>query len=58
MNGRMDQTTLSDGQLASCKPISEPDLAKYMAECIRDTSLENKARIVHTHSFVRSSLEL
>jgi divinyl chlorophyllide a 8-vinyl-reductase len=31
-----------DGQLASCKPISEFDLAKYMAECIRDKSLENK----------------
>mmetsp|Transcript_3945 Transcript_3945/g.6163 ORF Transcript_3945/g.6163 Transcript_3945/m.6163 type:complete len:390 (+) Transcript_3945:50-1219(+) len=31
-----------DGQLASCKPISEPDLAKYMAKCIRDKSLENK----------------
>jgi divinyl chlorophyllide a 8-vinyl-reductase len=31
-----------DGQLASCKPISERDLAKYMAECIRDSSLENK----------------
>ncbi|EEH55039.1 3,8-divinyl protochlorophyllide a 8-vinyl reductase [Micromonas pusilla CCMP1545] len=31
-----------DGQLASCKPISERDLAKYMAECIRDPKLENK----------------
>ena len=31
-----------DGQLASCKPISERDLAKYMTECIRDESLENK----------------
>jgi len=31
-----------DGQLASCKPISERDLAKYMAECIRDPQLENK----------------
>lgn len=28
-----------DGQLASCKPISESDLAKYMASCIRDASL-------------------
>ena len=31
-----------DGQLASCKPISESDLAKYMAECVRDPALENK----------------
>ena len=31
-----------DGQLASCKPISERDLAKYMAECVRDPALENK----------------
>ena len=31
-----------DGQLASCKPISERDLAKYMAECIRDAALENR----------------
>lgn len=28
-----------DGQLASCKPISEEDLASYMAECIRDRAL-------------------
>lgn len=31
-----------DGQLASCKPISEEDLASYMAECIRDTALWNR----------------
>ena len=28
-----------DGNLASCKPISEADLAAYMADCIRDPAL-------------------
>ena len=31
-----------DGQLAACKPISERDLASYMALCIEDASLHNK----------------
>mmetsp|Transcript_31775 Transcript_31775/g.51463 ORF Transcript_31775/g.51463 Transcript_31775/m.51463 type:complete len:166 (-) Transcript_31775:334-831(-) len=31
-----------DGELAACKPISERDLASYMAECITDSSLQNK----------------
>eukprot|EP00241_Pyramimonas_parkeae_P006305 CAMPEP_0114244958 /NCGR_PEP_ID=MMETSP0058-20121206/11625_1 /TAXON_ID=36894 /ORGANISM="Pyramimonas parkeae, CCMP726" /LENGTH=414 /DNA_ID=CAMNT_0001357949 /DNA_START=41 /DNA_END=1285 /DNA_ORIENTATION=+ len=31
-----------DGQLAACKPISERDLASYMAECIEDPDLQNK----------------
>lgn len=31
-----------DGQLASCKPISEADLARYMADCIEDPALQNK----------------
>ena len=31
-----------DGQLASCKPISESDLAKYMADTIREPELLNK----------------
>jgi len=31
-----------DGQLAACKPISERDLASYMALCIEDSSLQNK----------------
>lgn len=31
-----------DGKLASCKPISEADLARYMADCVTDTSLHNK----------------
>lgn len=25
-----------DGQLASCKPISEADLASFMADCVKD----------------------
>ncbi|CEG01792.1 NAD(P)-binding domain [Ostreococcus tauri] len=31
-----------DGQLASCKPISESDLAKFMADSIREPSMMNK----------------
>merc|ERR1719498_139690 len=31
-----------DGELAACKPISERDLASYMAECITEPSLQNK----------------
>lgn len=31
-----------DGHLASCKPISEADLASFMAECIEDKSKANK----------------
>lgn len=31
-----------DGYLASCKPISEADLASFMAECIEDKSKANQ----------------
>eukprot|EP00747_Dinoflagellata_sp_TGD_P184716 gnl/TRDRNA2_/TRDRNA2_40614_c0_seq1.p1 gnl/TRDRNA2_/TRDRNA2_40614_c0~~gnl/TRDRNA2_/TRDRNA2_40614_c0_seq1.p1 ORF type:complete len:503 (-),score=89.82 gnl/TRDRNA2_/TRDRNA2_40614_c0_seq1:52-1560(-) len=31
-----------DGTEASCKPISERDLAAYMINCVEDKSLENK----------------
>ena len=31
-----------DGELASCKPISERDLAKFMADCISDPDKENQ----------------
>ena len=31
-----------DGQLASCKPISESDLAKFMADSIREPEMMNK----------------
>jgi len=31
-----------DGQLAACKPISERDLASYMADCITNPELQNK----------------
>jgi divinyl chlorophyllide a 8-vinyl-reductase len=31
-----------DGQLTSCKPISDRDLANYMVQCIADTSLHNR----------------
>ena len=46
-----------DGQLASCKPISERDLAKYMAECIRDASLENKVLPIGGPGKAMSALE-
>lgn len=31
-----------DGHLASCKPISEGDLASFMAECIEDQQKVNQ----------------
>lgn len=31
-----------DGQLASCKPISEADLASFMAECVKDPKKANQ----------------
>lgn len=31
-----------DGQLAACKPISERDLASFMADCVENPDLENK----------------
>lgn len=31
-----------DGKLAACKPISEGDLAKFMADCITDEDKQNK----------------
>ena len=31
-----------DGQLASCKPISEADLASFMADCIKDPAKANQ----------------
>ncbi|RNA66083.1 NAD(P)-dependent oxidoreductase [Prosthecochloris sp. ZM_2] len=31
-----------NGELTACKPISEGDLAKFMADCIEDTSKHNK----------------
>ena len=30
-----------DGYLASCKPISEADLAKFMVSCVRDPAKYN-----------------
>ena len=30
-----------DGQLTSCKPISDGDLARYMANCLEDPRLQN-----------------
>lgn len=35
-----------DGHLASCKPISEEDLAAYMADCIQEEDKVNKVRAV------------
>ncbi|MBE9032228.1 NAD(P)H-binding protein [filamentous cyanobacterium LEGE 11480] len=31
-----------DGKLTACKPISDADLANYLADCLRDVSLQNK----------------
>lgn len=31
-----------DGTLTACKPISDRDLAEYMADCIQDETLQNK----------------
>lgn len=31
-----------DGTLTACKPISDADLAEYLADCLDDTSLQNK----------------
>ncbi len=31
-----------DGRLAACKPISEADLAAFMADCVKDSSKINK----------------
>ena len=31
-----------DGHLASCKPISEADLASFMADCIEDKQKVNQ----------------
>ncbi len=31
-----------DGQLASCKPISEADLASFMADCVKDPKKANQ----------------
>ena len=31
-----------DGHLASCKPISEADLASFMAECVEDKAKMNQ----------------
>lgn len=31
-----------DGHLAACKPISEEDLAAFMAECVTDPAKQNK----------------
>lgn len=31
-----------DGKLTACKPISDQDLATYVANCLEDTALQNK----------------
>ncbi len=31
-----------DGELTACKPISDADLAKYLADCLGDASLHNR----------------
>lgn len=34
--------TFGDGTLTACKPISDPDLAAYMVDCLEKTELQNK----------------
>jgi divinyl chlorophyllide a 8-vinyl-reductase len=34
-------TVLGDGRLTSCKPISEADLASFLAECLDDPTKQN-----------------
>jgi divinyl chlorophyllide a 8-vinyl-reductase len=31
-----------DGQLTACKPISDPDLGNYLAQCVSDPELHNR----------------
>ena len=31
-----------DGQLTACKPISDPDLGDYLAQCVTDPALHNR----------------
>ncbi len=31
-----------DGRLTACKPISEPDLARYIVNCLEDPEMQNK----------------
>ena len=31
-----------DGQLTACKPISDPDLGNYLAQCVSDPALHNR----------------
>ncbi len=33
-----------DGQLASCKPISESDLASFISDCVVQEKMVNKVR--------------
>jgi len=46
-----------DGQLASCKPISESDLAKYMADAIREPAMMNKVLPIGGPGKAMSALE-
>jgi divinyl chlorophyllide a 8-vinyl-reductase len=43
-----------DGRLAACKPISEADLASFMADCVKDSSKANQVLPIggdrHQHS--------
>lgn len=34
-----------DGNLASCKPISEADLASFIADCVTETDKVNQVRL-------------
>ncbi len=40
-----------DGHLASCKPISEADLASFMADCVEDKDKVNQVLPIGGNSF-------
>ena len=42
VTGGQPYVMFGDGRLAACKPISEADLAAFMAECVRDPSKANR----------------
>lgn len=42
VQGGKPYVMFGDGNLAACKPISEADLARFMADCISDTSKHNQ----------------
>ena len=46
-----------DGHLASCKPISEADLASFMADCVEDKDKVNQVLPIGGNSFSPNVME-